>query len=796
MKYFSEKDLEKLLRLVSQGNTLLFIGSGFSTFAYNLFDERMPTANQLANKIGELGKFDAENDLFFAVEKYTELYSKLDLITFLEKTFTSKSFEPILKDILKFNFRRIYTTNYDDVIEKVSNDLNIYRKSVDSETLPKDYFKHLNICVHINGYIKNLNETTFETSFKLSENSYLESDSFERSQWWYSFKKDLETSSAIVFVGYSLYDIEIKKILYNKNFIEKTYFITIENLLEKDVFKFKKFGKIINIGIEKFSSLLKNLTPINQNEELKVFEKYHLNEIEIDQKIEDMDIVNLLTRGLLDKNKLVQSLNDKKKFYVVKRNIVEKIIEKINEYNYIFINSEFGNGKSVLIEELKYYLYQSGYNIFELIDYELDFKKDIDLLNKLACDRKLIIVIDKYCDNLELIEYLKINNNSNIIVILSDRTSNHYHAKTKKFLNELKSYEFNIDLLTEEEIEEIIELIFHIGGWGRDSSNKNIIRNKFEERYKKQFSLLLLDVFNSEQIKKAIEELIKPFMKEKRVKKTFFAILLLNLIDIEITKYLIEEVSGTDLIMSIDENELFNNNFKIKSSLLSKFIISNYFTYSFVKEELLRIVEKAQDYKIYDEYWRKIERELLRFHFVEQIVSSQHKKIFLKQYFEELKSKNKLQWLKKEPHYWLQYAMGEMANKNLESANKKLETAYSLASGKSSEYDFSYIDNQQARLYILFALQENNGKKIFDFFQKANQILSIELSNRYNIKQIIMYKKLYEEKFRFLSKEEKKAFLNNIREIYNEILKIKELGYEYSKCEISLKNILEKENLL
>ena len=803
MTYYNKKNLDDLLRLISQGNTLLFVGSGFSTFAYNLKDEKMPIAKELANKIGNLGNFNADEDLFYAVEKYLKNFSKRTLISFLEEEFTTKNFDPILKDILKFQFRRIYTTNYDDVIEKVSSSLGINRKSIDVEVSPKDYFKYLNICVHINGYIKNLNETTFEKSFKLSESSYLESDSFTRSQWWYSFKKDLEASNAIVFVGYSLYDIEIKKILYKENFREKTYFITLENLSEKEIFKFEKFGKIINIGIERFSSLLKDVTFSQQNETFNVFKKYDFSDINIDEDIRDIEIVNLMTRGILNKNKLITSLNDKNKFYVIKRNVIEKIIDKIKEqkYDFFVINAEFGNGKTILLEELKYFLNKNGYNVFELIDYELDFTADINLLNKLSVDQQLIIFIDRYCDNLELIKYLKINNNNQIKVILSDRTSNHYHSK--KFLDDIDLYEFNIDLLTDIEIDEIIKLIEHIGEWGEFSSNKKVIKAKFENEYKKQFSLFLLDMFNNEQIKKTIDNLTAPFMKDNKLKEIFFALLLLNLIDVEITKSLIEEVSGNDEIMNIDTYEIFNNDFKIKSSLLSKFIISNKFTYSFIKNELLRIVEKAQDYKEYDEYWRKIERELLRFHFVEQIVPKQHKKIFLKQYFEKLKSQNKLQWLKKEPHYWLQYAMGEMANKNLESAQKKLETAYSLANNKKRDYDFSYIDNQQARLFILFALQETNGRKIFDCFQKANNILSPNMNDKYNIKQIILYKKVYDEKFRYLSKDEKRLFLNNIKEIYNEILKIKEtitdiyiMGYEYSKCERIFKNILEQEHLL
>ncbi|WP_435868365.1 hypothetical protein, partial [Escherichia coli] len=64
------------------------------------------------------------------------------------------------------------------------------------------------------------------SKIKLSDSSYLSPDSFVNSDWYYHFKKDLETASAIVFMGYSMYDMDVKKFLFeNPELQEKTYFV-------------------------------------------------------------------------------------------------------------------------------------------------------------------------------------------------------------------------------------------------------------------------------------------------------------------------------------------------------------------------------------------------------------------------------------------------------------------------------------------------------------------------------------------------------------------------------------------
>jgi len=629
---YNKHDLNELIRKLQNKNVVLFIGAGFSASVQNLFDNKMPMAKELANEIGKLGKFDDEDDLQYAADEYLENNSPEELIQLLQQLYTAKIIPKYIEEILKYSFRRIYTTNYDDVIEKASQKNNIYRRSIEVEDDPKEHYKNNNICIHINGSITNLDRNTINKSFKLSESSYLlKSDSFLESKWWYPFEKDLEYSSAIIFLGYSLdYDIDIKKVLSNNTWKDKTYFITRANPSKRKVSKLEKFGKVFDIEIEGFSNLLsENVNPISETpKELKVFNKYIPNDTLEAINITDNNIRDLLTRGKLNYKALEKALIDTNKLYTIEREHYESIKNQlINNTKILAIISEFGNGKSIFLKQLRLMLHLDGYKVFELIDYELDYVQDIDLLHNQK--ENVILIIDKYEDALDIVKYIQTLNSDFIQLIVADRISNHSHVK--KVLQDYDPFEIDIDILKDTEIDTFISLVHHIGEWGEISKNKKLIEHKFNQEYKKQISFFLLSLFESSQIKSSLDDLVNPLLKDEDTRNTLLSIFLLNLIDIELLRTLISEVANSPLIMhsTLFENknfkELFNiehSQIHIKSSVMAKFVIKTYFTPQFLKEFLIHVVEISQEFKKSDKVWDKIERELLRFHFIEQLVSN------------------------------------------------------------------------------------------------------------------------------------------------------------------------------
>lgn len=83
----------------------------------------------------------------------------------------------------------------------------------------------------------------------------------------------MERASVIVFVGYSLYDIDIQKILFeNKSLKEKTFFVTKESISIKSKFNLEKFGTILPIGVEEFGKEIRKIHDYKTEENDRYFE--------------------------------------------------------------------------------------------------------------------------------------------------------------------------------------------------------------------------------------------------------------------------------------------------------------------------------------------------------------------------------------------------------------------------------------------------------------------------------------------------------------------------------------------
>lgn len=312
--YVMEEISQDIINRISTGNAILFVGAGFSKGAVNFKPGNdIPTSKELARLIGKIGDFNSEDDLQYAADFFINKYVKDDvamdnLINELKKTFYIKESKKEHQSVVKVPWRRIYTTNYDNLIEESGRAVG---KIIESKDIDDAINGQINTsyCVHINGFIANLDKKELNNKFKLSKSSYLSSsNSFIESNWNYIFKRDLELSSAVIFIGYSLYDIDIEKILFeNLEYKKKIFFI--EDILKQNEepnarrdFIFSKYGSLIRLGVKGFADLIeKNLHIIEERERSFFTEAFYefKNSNNHDNQIGDNDIEDFLRFGIL-----------------------------------------------------------------------------------------------------------------------------------------------------------------------------------------------------------------------------------------------------------------------------------------------------------------------------------------------------------------------------------------------------------------------------------------------------------------------------------------------------------------
>ena len=191
------------------GNAILFIGSGFSVGAQNVLSLDFLSGTALSNNLCEELNIKEEMQLDIASDIYLEEKGEHNLITKLNNIYYAKKVTESQKTICSLPWKRIYTTNYDNVIELSSS---LVSKRVSPVTINEDPSQHIglkNICVHINGFIDQLTPSTLKNSFKLTTSSYM-TDEFTNSKWGAVFRQDLNLAKAVILPSPSRHKLQLK----------------------------------------------------------------------------------------------------------------------------------------------------------------------------------------------------------------------------------------------------------------------------------------------------------------------------------------------------------------------------------------------------------------------------------------------------------------------------------------------------------------------------------------------------------------------------------------------------------
>lgn len=364
--------IKEIINKINVGKAVLFVGAGFSKNCINIDNNNLPLGKDLAHKICKLGKFDISDDLTYASERYIDEGNSLEkLVELLKKELTIKEVSKDVKKICTLiPWHKIYTTNYDNAIETCLSDL----IPLDLTSNVNDYYIQDKRCLHINGYIKNLNTKNINKGFYLSDETSL-ADIFNNSAWSNVFTNDIDTCSCAIFIGYSLSDYDIKKIIHNQAQRENIYFIISKDTPEDKLYQYKKFGKPISIGIEGFlqkiieNENLFNLYELNNAQVLTPYELLPEQNITIsDKNLIDMFVYGKINIGLLEKS-ILRDNN-----YVIFRKKIEYISNDLLT-NSVLITSELGNGKTLFLKESLPILRKKYKHIYVIEEYTSDILK-------------------------------------------------------------------------------------------------------------------------------------------------------------------------------------------------------------------------------------------------------------------------------------------------------------------------------------------------------------------------------------------------------------------------------------
>jgi hypothetical protein len=206
-------NLSDALEQAASGESILFLGAGFSLGATNVKGQAFEAGGGLAKLLAARCGLPEKSPLEDAAEIFASKFGTDDLIKELRREFTTKEVSGSHETIAALPWKRIYTTNYDNVFETAAAKSNRIVVPIGPDANLHDTPKNEALCIHLNGYINALDRKTLWDSFKLTDTSYATA-SIEKSEWAALFRQDIRYARSVFLIGYSLFDLDIKRILH------------------------------------------------------------------------------------------------------------------------------------------------------------------------------------------------------------------------------------------------------------------------------------------------------------------------------------------------------------------------------------------------------------------------------------------------------------------------------------------------------------------------------------------------------------------------------------------------------
>lgn len=766
-------DYRTIYQEILNGEAVLFLGAGFSignSCEGGLFKTGTDLAHYLCDKVGNV----RTDNLNIACSRYLNHFADwnkgvVPLVEELKKQFTAKSICESHEWLLSLPWKRIYTTNYDDLAELASEKIKINRKSFNIliNTEPSAV---INSIIHINGSIKDtegiMDYDSFERCLKITHESYFK-DYFLESDWKSLFVDDLFGVKRVIFLGYSLdYDFSLQSLIIDeaKN---KCVFIDYSEKDETNsdkAYRFEALGKYSFEGVKKFSEHLreyekevfkqaldkttafKRITPetyphsllgsISGNEVFAFFVKGKFEE----------KFINTEDRVIIDRTTKIEE--------------VQRILQD-RSVRTLILHSKLGNGKSIFKHSLMNNLC-STYPVYELISTENIY----DAIEKIEMEtqnyKEYFVVIDdfgEFMNKLDVI-YKKVSAKARFLLLvrtpIKDNLCNQLYRK--KIITPEGVEEIDLNKLDKKELQDVYQTFSTYGYWGGLGTINEVKHIQYyNTNCKREFANLSYFILKSEDVEKKISEIMIAVKKKKDICKFLLADAILSKLGIKMNsvhilqlleinmKLFFRLVKSPDLveILNVKENEVetlspifadyllkdFDNDFILSIAaqiyINSSRVISNDIKYSIRKN----LVSRSNIHLITNSGAGKLDE--LAISFYDKLRESKVSKT--------------------NPFYWLQYAISMLNRNRLDEAGRFFDNAFKVSQEFFADPDLSHINTHYSRYLFERELQKNSFEAFdFDIICDINSRLFIDNTNtgsnlKYCLRQIKYYKKIYDK---------------------------------------------------
>lgn len=812
---------EEALISAVKGEAVFLIGSGFSFGAQNALDDensQLLVGSDLAKELAKLTDMDSDVQLDIVSQEYIDIYGENQLIEYLKKHYTVEKYDEYYKALVRLKYLKVYSTNYDDLIEKVCEEcgkkVKGYSLDVDIRKVNKD-----KMVMHLNGYIRELEGDILPDSFKLSHLSYNNTKFFETP--WYSYLIDeLHSTRSIFIIGLSFdSDLDIRRIVSDKELKDKIFFIERDDLSDAKRKFLSKYGRVLLCGVKAFLEDISQIT-IEETEDKKEFYYKSFRKVSGYDNIsspEDRDVYDLFFKGI-EKDGIYKKDAERCYEALVKREKVNDVIEGIKEGKSYIIYSDLGNGKSIfmnqvvdLCSDVEFYFLKQVINqkiLLEIKNLCNDGKEKV-----LICDpaNLYLDVFSKFAD-------FDLTNIRFVLIMRSPMFDNYYNS-IYDIIERMDNVQFedpiNLDVLSDEEIKNLNEVISKYGFYGDLAGTSperrlNFLKNKCYSK----FQNILIYLFESMHIIEKFTESIDNIKGNTDLQRILILTFVSGILELGLgmNDYrILLNIRDVERVIKRNRNcedllDIKRGTITIKSSIIAKELMMK--TKVFSKDEvfdvLVTVMKKLDNLYLGSDKYKNAMINLVSCSYISFVFGYQMEANKLIEYYENVKQ---LKFCRRNLFFWEQYAIVCINLNQFDRAGRYFKTAYSLAKQRGHLFSAYQIDNHYARYLLENQLYYRKQKDSLAVFLEAHRLLNknsdidrIKRNSRYYKYRVARaYKDYYDVFASKYNEEDREIFLKRCQEMYYSLLQYKkgtngdEIRKDVRECESAIKYILESE---
>lgn len=686
------------IEILDPANSVLFLGSGFSANATNIAGSPVPAGHPLLERLAkELDEDPGELDLKSAADEFLSR-SDLSLYDLLYETFTISVALDYQSDIVSLPWARIYTTNYDDIVNLVKGP-NFPIFTFDEprpRKLPPAF------AVHLHGSIRRAKEENANDQLILNNPSY-DVIAREFHEWFDEFKHDRRTFAACYFMGFSLSDHHITGLMTaGEESVKRTYFVTREGPKPTFVRRVSGYGEIVPIGFEKFSELSKTLPKPERPQSLSTLQSFKYLRPGLDSKAladpTPIEIINLVSFGTFSQSRFFNTRD--KSSYVAQRNKpVEDTLEALKDAKTVLVHSKLGNGKTIFTSILASEAANQGYACLLWRRAGRNLAQDLEVI---AGYNRVLVIFDDYDAAIENIERVAANAPAAKFVVTA-RTGQQevrFHEYAQRLPPTVKRV--NLNTFSDSDREQLLVILRRAGAQADDL--EEVVRSAGEIRD------IVTQLYNHSEIREKIRVVFGGVASG--INEILVLAALIKFAGVDIDDDYLQELAGRDVYSELREAEGISNDIldvhddkvEMRSALLSEFLIQRIFSLKDVLDGCYQIAT-ASTRRRKERVHRRLAGELMKFSTLQRFLKFHAASDgALDRHFVRLSNDTAVN---DEPLFWLQYSIFMKNSRDIPKARMFLNAGYNRA--QKIGFKTFQLDTQALSIYLMQEIESQSS---------------------------------------------------------------------------------------